>query len=125
MSMTFFTLLHKKRVIYHTKFPTFLFSNYFTHKILPFTHSLLLFPLVSPLEMVSPGTARPLRPRLSTPLDGCSIGNVDLWHFLVVFQVLFVVDRMSTPFTALKKKPIRPMIFLLMLKLSGHSAISL
>src|SRR6218665_31270 len=28
--------------------------------------------------------------KLGDCLDGCSIGNVDLWLFLVVFQVLFI-----------------------------------
>src|SRR6218665_1427252 len=70
--MTFFSLLHKKHVIYHTQFPTYLLSNHFVHTIYFFTilptKFINFFLLVSPLQMVSWGAARPLRPRLSTPL---------------------------------------------------------
>ena len=67
-SMTIFSLLHKKPVIYQTKFPTYLFLNHFTHKIYYLPQKFINFFLVSPFQMVSPGAARPLRPRLSTPL---------------------------------------------------------
>src|SRR6218665_3433982 len=66
--MTVFSLLHIKPVIYQTKFPTYLFFNHFTHKIYYLPQKFINFFLVSPFQMVSPGAARPLRPRLSTPL---------------------------------------------------------
>src|SRR6218665_3625490 len=66
----FFSLLHKKHVIYHTKFPNYLLKPFYPQNllftILP-TKFNNFFLLASPLEMVSPGAAPPLRPRLSTP----------------------------------------------------------
>jgi len=76
----FFSFLHKKHVIITKHFPlNFLtilpkeiFFYHFTHKIY------YVFLLVSPIEMVSSGAARPLRPRLSTPLMDSFISRAGL-----------------------------------------------
>src|SRR6218665_1437996 len=61
-----FYLLHK---ISHLPFNHACYPQKLLFTILPTSKKNFL--LVSPLEMVSPGAARPLRPHLSTPLLGC------------------------------------------------------
>src|SRR6218665_686754 len=90
ISYDLFWPLHKKPVIYHTKFATYLFFNHFTHKIyyLPkkFINFLLL---VSSLLMVSPGAARPLR--LSTPLVLCVTKGLGIQSLF--FPSLYCMSR--------------------------------
>ena len=69
--ITIFSLLYKQHVYYITNNFPLSFFNKFTHKILVIftilsTKFTNIFFLVSPLEMVLPGAARP---RLSTPLQ--------------------------------------------------------
>ena len=75
--MTLFSLLHKRHVIYHTKFSTYLFFNHLTHKINFFTILLTKF-IFFPLG-VSPWDGHPGRPAPSARRVTSCPGTVPEW----------------------------------------------
>src|SRR6218665_1665358 len=77
--MTVFSLLHKKPVIYHTKFPTYLFLTIFPTKFIIYPKSLLIFFTLS--VPPSDGFTRGGPPPPPPPLDATV--HFDSYPFLL------------------------------------------